>query len=186
MFDINNMLEILRNNTSIAIPISIFISILISLAGILPSVFVTGANIVFFGPVQGFIISLLGETIGAYITFIVYRLGFKKKIEKLADKHKLLSQIVNSTGKKAGLLICQGRIIPFIPSGVITLAASVSNVNDVIFIVATFIGKAPSIAIEALVSYDVINIYDNWIRLVITVIGLVITTFIIRKEKRNE
>jgi uncharacterized membrane protein YdjX (TVP38/TMEM64 family) len=180
------MLEILRNNTSIAIPISIFISILISLAGILPSVFVTGANIVFFGPVQGFIISLLGETIGAYITFIVYRLGFKKKIEKFADKHKLLSQIVNSTGKKAGLLICQGRIIPFIPSGVITLAASVSNVNDVIFIVATFIGKAPSIAIEALVSYDVINIYDNWIRLVITVIGLVITTFIIRKEKRNE
>ena len=185
MLNVDNMLEILRNNSSIAIPISIFISILISLAGILPSVFVTAANIVFFGPIQGFIISLLGETIGAYITFIVYRLGFKKKIEKLTDKYKLLSQIVNSNGKKAGLLICQGRIIPFIPSGVITLAASISNVNSIIFTVATFIGKAPSIAIEALVSYDIINIYDNWIRLIITVIGLVITTFMIRKEKRN-
>ena len=185
MLNVSNMLDILRNNSSIAIPISIFISILISLAGILPSVFVTAANIVFFGPIQGFIISLLGETIGAYITFIVYRLGFKKKIEMLTDKYKLLSQIVNSNGKKAGLLICQGRIIPFIPSGVITLAASISNVNSIIFIVATFIGKAPSIAIEALVSYDIINIYDNWIRLIITVIGLVITTFMIRKEKRN-
>ena len=186
MFNVSYMLEILRNNSSIAIPISIFISILISFAGILPSVFVTGANIVFFGPVQGFIISLIGETIGAYITFIVYRLGFKKKIEKFTYKYKLLSQIVNSNGKKAGLLIFQGRIIPFIPSGVITLAASISNVNSMIFIIATFIGKAPSIDIEALVSYDVINIYDNWIRLVVTVIGLVITTFIIRKEKRNE
>ena len=185
MLNVSNMLDILRNNSSIAIPISIFISILISLAGILPSVFVTAANIVFFGPIQGFIISLLGETIGAYITFIVYRLGFKKKIEMLTDKYKLLSQIVNSNGKKAGLLICQGRIIPFIPSGVITLAASISNVNSIIFTVATFIGKAPSIAIEALVSYDIINIYDNWIRLIITVIVLVITTFIIKKEKRN-
>lgn len=185
MFNVGYMLEILRNNSAIAIPISIFISILISLTGILPSVFVTGANIIFFGPVKGFIISLLGETIGAYITFIVYRLGFKKRIEKFTGKYKLLSQIVNSNGKKAGLLICQGRIIPFIPSGVVTLAASISNVNSIIFIVATFIGKTPSIAIEALVSYDVINIYDNWIRLVITVIGLVIITFIIKKEKRG-
>lgn len=185
MFNLNDILEILKNNSSMAIPISLLISIGISLAGVLPSVFITGANIVFFGPVQGFLISLLGETIGAYITFTVYRLGFKKKIEKFTDKHRLLSQIVNSDGKKAGLLICQGRVIPFIPSGVITLAASISNVNSTIFTVATLIGKAPSIALEALVSYDIINIYDNWIRLAITVVGLIFVTLIIRKEKRD-
>lgn len=182
MFNVNDMLEILKNNSSIAIPISLLISIGISLAGILPSIFMTGANIVFFGTVQGFIISLLGETIGAYITFTVYRLGFKKKIENFTGKHKLLSKIVNSEGKKAGLLILQGRIIPFIPSGIITLAASISNVNSTIFTVATLIGKAPSIAIEALVSYDIINIYNNWIRLVITVIGLIFITLTIRKD----
>ena len=182
MFNVNDMLEILKNNSSIAIPISLLISIGISLAGILPSLFMTGANIVFFGTVQGFIISLLGETIGAYITFTVYRLGFKKKIENFTGKHKLLSKIVSSDGKKAGLLILQGRIIPFIPSGIITLAASISNVNSTIFTVATLIGKAPSIAIEALVSYDIINIYNNWIRLVITVIGLIFITLTIRKD----
>lgn len=182
MFNVNDMLEILKNNSSIAIPISLLISIGISLAGILPSLFMTGANIVFFGTVQGFIISLLGETIGAYITFTVYRLGFKKKIENFTGKHKLLSKIVNSEGKKAGLLILQGRIIPFIPSGIITLAASISNVNSTIFTVATLIGKAPSIAIEALVSYDIINIYNNWIRLVITIIGLIFITLTIRKD----
>jgi uncharacterized membrane protein YdjX (TVP38/TMEM64 family) len=185
MLNVNNMLEILRSHSSMAIPISLLMSIGISLAGVLPSVFVTGANIIFFGPVQGFLISLSGETIGAYITFTVYRLGFKKNIEKFADKHKLVSNIVNSDGDKAGLLIFQGRIIPFIPSGVITLAASISNVNSTAFTIATLMGKAPSIAIEALVSYDIINIYDNWIRLAITIIGLILVTITVRKEKRD-
>ena len=184
MLNVNDMVDILRNNSSIAIPISLLISIAISLSGILPSVFLTGANIVFFGTIQGFIISLLGETVGAYITFYVYRLGLKKKVEKFSNNHnKLLSKIVNSDGKKAGLLICQGRIIPFIPSGIITLAASISNVNSIVFIVATLIGKIPSIALESLVSYDIINIYDNWIRLSITFIILIFTALTIRKNK---
>ena len=182
MLNVNDVLEILRNNSSISIPISLLISIGISLIGILPSVFVTGANIVFFGPINGFFISLLGETIGAYITFIVYRLGFKKKIKKFTERNKLISKIVNSDGKEAGLLIFEGRIIPFIPSGVITLAASISNVDGRIFTIATFIGKAPSIALEALISYDIINIYDNWIRLILTLIGLLFVKFTIAKK----
>lgn len=183
MFNVNDILEILKNNSAMSIPISLLISIGISLVGILPSVFITGANIIFFGPVNGFLISLLGETIGAYITFIVYRLGFKKKIEKFTGKHRLISKIVESDGKTAGLLIFQGRIIPFIPSGVITLAASISNVNSVIFTVATFSGKIPSIALESLISYDIINIYDNWIRLSITFIGLIFVKLTITKKK---
>lgn len=182
MFNIDDILEILRNNSSLAIPMSLSLNILIALAGVLPSVFITGANIVFFGPAKGFLISLLGETIGAYITFTLYRVGLKNKISKLIDKHKLLSQIINSDGKKACILIFQGRIIPFIPSGVVTLAASTSNVNSWMFTLVTFIGKAPSIALEALVSYDIINIYDNWIRLTITVVVLILGKISIQKK----
>ena len=183
MFSIDDVLKILENYGSLAIPISLLINILIALAGILPSVFITGANIIFFGPAKGFLISLLGETIGAYITFTIYRSGFKKKIEKLTDKHKLISNIINSDGEKAGLLILQGRLIPFIPSGIVTLAASISSVNNPIFILATLIGKAPSIALEALVSYDIINIYDNWIRLLITAVALILVKFVINRER---
>lgn len=178
------MLEILKANSSIAIPISLLVSIAISLAGVLPSIFITGANIIFFGPVKGFIISLLGETIGAYITFIVYRLVFKQNISKFIDKHRLLSQIVNSEGKKAGLLIFQGRIVPFIPSGFITLSASISNVSGYVFTIATLIGKAPSIALEALISYGLVNINENWIRLVMTIVGVLLIAFTLKKEKK--
>lgn len=107
-----------------------------------------------------------------------------KSVERwLICKDKYPSKIVKSDGKEAGLLIFQGRIIPFIPSGIITLAASISNVNSIIFIFATLIGKIPSIALEALVSYDIINIYDNWIRLVITFVGIIFVKLTITKKK---
>lgn len=183
MFDENTVLKILKDYNSIAIPVSLLISVIISLSGVLPSVFVTGANIIFFGTVKGFLISLLGETIGAYVTFTVYRQGFKKRVEKITDKYKLISRIVNSKGSKAGLLIFEGRLIPFIPSGVVTFAASVSNVGAATFSLATLAGKIPSIALEALVSYDIINFQRNWIRLIITVLSIVLIMLTIRNRE---
>jgi uncharacterized membrane protein YdjX (TVP38/TMEM64 family) len=87
--------------------------------------------------------------------------------------------------KVKGLLIYKGRIIPIMPLGIITLAASISNVNSTIFIIVTLMGKASSITLEVLVNYDIINIYNNWIRLTMTVIGLIFLTLIIRKENRG-
>lgn len=174
MLSVESILEILRSNEAIAMPISLIISIFISLSGIIPSVFVTGANIIFFGTYKGFLISLLGETIGGYITFLVYRFGMKNKLKNLLNKNKLISDIVCSEGRKAGILIFQGRLIPFIPSGAVTLAASVGNVDSKTFVLASFLGKMPSIALEALVSYDFINIYENWIRLGMTILALIL------------
>lgn len=183
MFNIDNIVEILDKNAHYAIPVSILISIAIALAGVLPSVFVTGANIVFFGPVNGFLISLLGETVGGYITFLLYRLGFKKRVTNFTARHRLLSKLVESRGKRAGALIFAGRLIPFIPSGFVTLAASVSSVNGIIFVAATLLGKAPSLLLEALVSYDIININDNWLRLAITIIALMIVYIVLKIKK---
>lgn len=185
MLSIENVLNIFREYSIISIPISLLLSVLIALSGVMPSVFVTGANIIFFGPVIGFIISLFGETIGAYITFIVYRKGFKGGVEKLTDKYKLVRKIVESEGNETALLIFEGRLVPFIPSGFITLAASISNINIYLFSIATLIGKIPSIALEALISYDLVNIKGNSIRLGITVIALILIFINIKKRDKN-
>lgn len=185
MFDTGSIINIFEQYRNAAAVISILISIIISLAGILPSIFVTGANIMFFGPVYGFIISLMGETIGGYITFRLYRLGLKKKAELFKDKYKLLGEIVESRGRRACMLIMEGRIIPFIPSGFVTLAASLSSVNGAGFTLATFIGKIPSILVESLVSYDVINIQENYIRLGFTVIGLILIMITVKKKQNK-
>lgn len=181
MFSTENFLQILSNNSEFAVLISLAVSILIALSGIIPSVFVTGANILFFGVWEGFLISLLGEVIGAYITFYLYRYGFKKKVENFSKDHKLLKRIIESDGKKGGFLVLQGRLIPFIPSGFVTLAASISNIKVVPFIIGTFLGKIPSIALECLVSYGVLSSGANVIKLVITILAIYLIYVTIKK-----
>lgn len=183
MLNIENIVDIFREYTMLSVPISLVLSVIVALLGVIPSVFMTGANIIFFGPIVGFFISLIGETIGAYITFIIYRKGFKKGAENLS-KYRLVKNIIESSGNKTALLIFEARLVPFIPSGFITLAASISNINITLFIIATLLGKIPSIALEALVSYDLINIQENFIRLIITIISLILI-FITIKRRYN-
>lgn len=186
MFNPENLLEIFNQYKEFALLISLLISILIALFGIIPSVFVTGANIIFFGPLWGFTISLLGETIGGWITFKVYRLGLKSISGKIKGKYILIDKLLVSSGTKAGIFILEGRIIPFIPSGFVTLAASISSVNDKIFILSTFLGKIPSIALETLVSYDLINIQENYIRLALTLVALLSLLIYLKFFKNKE
>lgn len=174
MFNPENLLEIFSQYKEYALFISLLISIVVALCGVLPSIFVTGANIIFFGPIWGFTISLLGETIGGWITFKVYRLGLKSVSEKFKGRYTLIDNLLTSNGLRAGVLIFEGRLIPFIPSGFVTLAASISSVNDKIFILSTLLGKIPSIALETMVSYDLINIQENYLRLGLTILALLL------------
>ncbi|MGG7176901.1 TVP38/TMEM64 family protein [Clostridium paraputrificum] len=183
MFSIESVMELFIEYSNVAIIISLILSILVSLAGVLPSIFVTGANILFFGPAEGFIISILGETIGGAITFKVYRMGLKRGIESISGRYKLLDRLVNSKGKKAGILIFEGRLLPFMPSGFVTLAASLSNVNIGTYTIATFFGKIPSIALESLISYDILNISENYLRLGITIVAVLL--FVITLKIKN-
>ena len=75
----NHFFELLQQYPQLAIIISIGISLLIAIIGVVPSFFITSANILFFGFWNGTLISFIGESIGAAIAFILYRKGFKKK-----------------------------------------------------------------------------------------------------------
>ena len=172
MLNVDWFLNLLNNYSEVAIFISLIISIIIAISGVIPSVFLTGANILFFGPISGFFISLIGETIGGFITFKLYRKGFKKGFNNLTNKHKVLKEIANSKGNRAAFLIFQGRIIPFIPSGFVTLAASVSEIDDFRYNIATFLGKVPSILLEVLVSYGIVSSEEKSIKLAITIIAI--------------
>jgi uncharacterized membrane protein YdjX (TVP38/TMEM64 family) len=178
----DTILHILKETGYLAVPASLAISIIIAVAGIIPSLFVTGANVLFFGPLNGFLISWLGEVAGAAFSFHLYRSGFKKRFEIIKGKHPLIQMIMDASGKKSGLLIFQARLLPFIPSGIVTLAASISGTGFIIFLTASAAGKIPSILLEALVSYDIINFNENWIRLLLTVLAVMPAIFILKKK----
>ncbi|MDH5065807.1 DedA family membrane protein [Clostridium perfringens] len=181
--NINSLINIFNQYSDLAIFISLFISVIIALLGIVPSVFVTGANIVFFGPINGFLISLLGEVIGGWISFKVYRKGINKFAGNIEGKYELIDKIVKSEGRNVGILIFEGRLIPFIPSGLVTLAAAMSKVNSFTFIISTFLGKIPSILLEVLASYGVIMASQKNLKLVIGVLSLILFLLTLKKLK---
>ena len=65
----------------------------------------------------------------------------------------------------------------------VTLASAISEVNGIVFSLATFLGKIPSIALEVLISYQIINIEDNKVDFIITIIVLIMIYFTLRKYK---
>ena len=135
----------------LAVLISIIVNILISLAGVLPSAFVTGANIAFFGFAGGLAVSIIGEALGAVISFFLYRLGIKKLGEKFSGQTapKFIHKLKAAAGIEAFLLVLLLRVFPFVPSGLVTLAASLSKMSAVAFALSSTLGKIPALFIEA-------------------------------------
>ena len=135
----------------LAILLSLMVNIVISIAGVIPSTFVTAANIIYFGFAGGLAVSIIGEALGAIVSFLLYRKGIKKLEETFSAKRslKLLERLKNTGGLEAFFLVLLLRIFPFAPSGLVTLAASFSKIGAVSFAVSSTIGKIPALFIEA-------------------------------------
>lgn len=137
--------------------ISLAAGIIIAISGLLPSYFLTAANIVFFGGVYGTLISFLGEAIGAWIAFLLYRKGFQKPLREKLGKYPSLQKLIDAKPRDAVKLIILFRIIPFIPSGVVTLAAAIGKIKTPTFVAASSFGKIPALLLEAFAMYGLLQ-----------------------------
>ena len=142
----NSLLQVFKDYPQLAIVISICISILIAVLGLIPSVFITAANILFFGFWNGTLLSFLGEAIGAAIAFILYRKGFKKIAANKLQQFQKVKKLIDAENKEAFYLVFSLRLIPFVPSGLITFAAAVGKVSFIIFLYCQFVRQITSVA----------------------------------------
>jgi uncharacterized membrane protein YdjX (TVP38/TMEM64 family) len=143
------LIQLFNQYPQAAILVSLLASILVAILGVLPSVFITAANILFFGFWPGTLISFLGEALGALIAFLLYRKGFKKTLTKQLARFPKAQKLTDATGREAFVLILSLRLLPFVPSGLVTFAASVGSVATLNFLLASSLGKIPSLLIEA-------------------------------------
>lgn len=146
---VDNLLQLFKDYQNFAVVISIFLSVIIAVLGVVPSVFITAANILFFGFWNGMFVSFLGEALGAGISFLLYRKGFKKTVEVKLDKYQKVKRLLNAENKEAFYLVVALRLIPFVPSGLITFAAAVGRVSFAVFLLASSLGKIPALFLEA-------------------------------------
>ena len=149
------VLNFFHDYPNLALVSSLALSIFIAVLGVVPSFFVTAANILFFGFWPGVVVSFLGEALGAVVAFHLYRKGFKKGASAQIGKYKTAAALVNAENKKAFWLVLSLRLIPFVPSGLVTFAAAIGRVSAVTFLVASSLGKLPALLLEGYAVYQV-------------------------------
>ena len=145
--------------------------------------FITAANIIFFGFWKGTLISFLGEAIGAAVAFLLYRKGFKKLTQQSLQKYPKLQRLVTAEGKEAFYLIFSLRLIPFVPSGLITFAAAIGSVNFTTFFIASSLGKLPALLLEAWSVYEV-RAFDWQGKLILVVVAIAILVLLLREKAK--
>ncbi|RBW70174.1 TVP38/TMEM64 family protein [Bacillus taeanensis] len=174
--------ELLSSYKEAAIFISICINILIAILGVVPTVFITSANIAVFGFWEGALLSFIGESIGAAAAFWLYRKGFKKISQKELSRFKKGRELMEVRGRNAFYLILAFRLLPFIPSGVVTFFAAIGSVSISIFVLASSLGKVPAMFIEAYSVYQVTNL--TWQgKVILFLAAIYILMLVFRKRK---
>ncbi|MCP8969486.1 TVP38/TMEM64 family protein [Ectobacillus ponti] len=140
-----------------AVPVSILLNILISVAGLLPSFFLTAANLASFGIVEGTLISIAGEAIGAIVSFLLYRRGLRRTAARKTSAFPAMHRLLQIEGQEAFWLILSLRLLPFAPSGLVTLFAALGTVSLPVFAAASTIGKIPALLLEVYSTYQVLK-----------------------------
>lgn len=143
--------------TPLAILVSIVVNIVISIIGVLPSAFLTAINVTVFGFWGGFSVSLIGEIAGSLVAFWLYRKGFRKFVDHRSKHTPRMKKLLDASPREAFLLVIGLRLMPFVPSGLVTLYAAVSKMRFGSFAVASSIGKVPALLIEVSTTYAVVK-----------------------------
>ena len=178
-----DLLRLFAQHPQAAVAISLLVSVVIAVLGVLPSVFITAANILFFGFWPGTGLSFFGEALGAVVSFVLYRKGFKKNVDKQLQRFPKFEQLVSATGKEAFLLIFSLRLLPFVPSGLVTFAAAIGVVPLVLFVTASSLGKIPALLLEAFAVQQVTT-FGLPGKIILAAAGLGLFVYLLRKKKK--
>lgn len=155
------------------------LAIFVAVIGIIPSFFVSAAAVLFFGFWEGIAITFAGETLGAALAFSLYRRGFKKSVRHQLEKYKSAQALLNAGNKDAFWLIFSLRLIPVLPSGVVTFTAAMGRASLLIFIAAGALGKFPSLLLEGYAALQVKEF--GWQgKLILVLLALALIYFVIK------
>ncbi|WP_255472769.1 TVP38/TMEM64 family protein [Planomicrobium sp. CPCC 101079] len=141
---------------SLPLAAEFFLLLLLNMAigafGFIPSFFVTTLNINSFGLLAGTFLSLSGEIFGAILGFHLYRLGFSK-LNPAWRSHRFFQTLQSQPTGRVFWSVIGFRLIPFVPSGLVTAGASLTAISAWRFALASTIGKVPAVFLEIAAAY---------------------------------
>lgn len=152
--------------------------------GFFPSVLLTALNINVFGIALGTALSLSGEIFGAIAGFYLYRFGFSK-IDPGWLKKPFWLYIQRSSVSHVFWAVISLRLIPFVPSGLVTAGAALTPISAPLFMIASTLGKIPAVILEVAIVYGIIHSIPLTYQYGLATGILVVTVVIWNKSRRK-
>jgi len=181
----DKMIDVLQTYSEMAYLLSLFANLAVSVIGIVPSAFLTAANLAVFGFWPGFWISFAGEALGAVVSFILYRKGFRRLRETTWLSHPNVKPLLHASGKEAFWLVFSLRLLPLMPSGVVTFVAAIGRTSLPVFAAASSLGKLPALWMEAYAVHQLLH--ATWQgKLILVALSVAIFLFFWRKIRQKQ
>lgn len=172
--DIVETAEYIKSYGSLAITFSFLLTLFVNALGFPPAIIFSTANTLIFGIFWGIVISVVAETVGVTISFILLRFFFRDSARKIIAKNKFLSSVDKYSTKKGFQVMLIARMVPYVPSGLLNATGALSSLSLSDYFFASLIGKFPSTGIEAIIGHDAILQEEDPTRIIIVVILAII------------
>lgn len=168
--DILETAEYIKSYGSMAIVFSFLLTLFVNALGFPPAIIFSTANTLIFGIFWGITLSVVAETIGVTISFLLLRFFFRDSAAKIISKSKFLSSIDHYSSEKGFVVMLIARMVPYLPSGVLNAVGALSALSLSDYFLASLAGKFPSTGIEAIIGHDTITHEEDPTRIIVVVI----------------
>lgn len=186
--DILETAEYIKSYGSLAIVFSFLLTLFVNAIGFPPAIIFSTANTLIFGIVPGIILSVIAETVGVTISFILLRFFFRDSAKKLIKRSKRLSSVDKYSSQKGFTVMLIARMVPYVPSGILNAAGALSSMSLSDYFLASLVGKFPSTGIEAIIGHDAILQEEDFTRIIVVAIfavALIVWAFWYQKKHHH-
>ncbi len=184
--DIKETAQYIQSYGSMAIVFSFLLTLFVNALGFPPAIIFSTANTLIFGIFWGITLSVVAETVGVTISFLLLRFFFRDAAQKLISKSKFLKSVDHYSSEKGFVVMLIARMVPYVPSGILNAVGALSALSLRDYFIASFIGKFPSTGIEAIIGHDMIaGDGDNTRIVVVVFLAVILILFALWYEKRG-
>lgn len=168
--DIVETAEYIQSYGSLAVVFSFLLTLFVNAIGFPPAIIFSTANTLIFGIVPGIILSVIAETVGVTISFVLLRFFFRNSARKIISKSRRLRSVDKYSSKNGFTVMLIARMVPYVPSGLLNAAGALSSITLIDYFLASLVGKFPSTGIEAIIGHDAILHEEGFMRIIVVVI----------------
>ncbi|ABB14755.1 TVP38/TMEM64 family protein [Carboxydothermus hydrogenoformans] len=174
----------LRSFGLLTVFISILLLIIQTLFTPVPLFILVAANGFIFGVLGGIIISLSGSVLGATIAFLAARFLGRNFLSRFL-KPEYLDKVHSFSCKDGPKVVFFARLIPVLPSSIVSYLAGLSNMRFTPYFLATTLGKLPEIVVYSLLGHGFGHLDNLPAQLFLAILITLIAYFFYRWHKKT-